>query len=473
MFSQSNGLYGVPIQDNQMPNMQQPMMQNAPYANNMQYQQQPSYSNNGYNFNNRPQQQPQSMSNNSYPLQYGASQNPMPYQGYAQGGAVHEMAEEVREHGRNGDTVLAHINPLEQHILKMYGGSGKTNPQTGLPEYGFFNKLEKAFRKPVKGFVKHVLPAVAGTFLGGPAGGLAASTLFGAASRGKGNKLKGALQGALKGAAYGALAPMAGNALGLDPAGFAGRAAGMNSASLLSQLGMSGAPKAGGGLGFIGNGDNTGLLKNMYGDVFSGASGGGGGTGAVAGLAGSKLAGGAGQVQQVEQQGMDGGDGASKQKESPFNGRDLLTHGLLGVGALGTAFRKEKTPKQETLEEYMSRTSSSRFKPKKSRGSDMRYTPLPVGESPGGGAEHRYFEHDFPEYYNQGGQVGGDTNGLTDVVDAKLAPGEYVFMADATSNAGGGNTQSGIKVMNTLHDYLKRGPLNEKKVNNLMKALRS
>jgi len=470
MFSQSNGLYGVPIQDNQMPNIQQPMMQNAPYANNMQQPMNNGYGNNRYGFNNSAPQQPQ-MSNNSYPMQYGVSQNPMPYQGYASGGAVHEMAEKVREHGRNGDTVLAHINPLEQHILKMYGGSGKTNPETGLPEYGFLKGVEKFFRKPVKGVVKHVLPAAVGTFFGGPAGGLAASTLMGAASRGKGNKLKGALQGALKGAAYGALAPMAGNALGLNPGGFAGRSAGMNSASLLSQLGMSGAPKAGGGLGFIGNGNNTGILKKMYGDVFAG---GGSGAGVAAGLAGSKLAGGAGagQAQQFEEQGMDGGYAGGQQQGSPFNGKDLLTHGLLGAGLVGTALRREKTPKQETLEEYMARTGQSRFKPKKSKGAGLKYNPLPAGQAPGAGPEHQYFEDEWPEYYSHGGQVDGDTNGLTDVVDAKLAPGEYVFMADATSNAGGGNTQSGIKVMNTLHDYLKRGPLNEKKVNSLMKVLR-
>lgn len=37
--------------------------------------------------------------------------------------------------GRNGDTMLAHINPQEAQLLKSLGGAGTTNPETGLPEF--------------------------------------------------------------------------------------------------------------------------------------------------------------------------------------------------------------------------------------------------------------------------------------------------------------------------------------------------
>jgi hypothetical protein len=37
--------------------------------------------------------------------------------------------------GRNGDTMLAHINPQEAELLKALGGAGTTNPETGLPEF--------------------------------------------------------------------------------------------------------------------------------------------------------------------------------------------------------------------------------------------------------------------------------------------------------------------------------------------------
>jgi hypothetical protein len=45
------------------------------------------------------------------------------------------LAKELQSKGRNGDTILAHINPQEAGILKALGGSGTINPSTGLPEY--------------------------------------------------------------------------------------------------------------------------------------------------------------------------------------------------------------------------------------------------------------------------------------------------------------------------------------------------
>jgi len=46
-----------------------------------------------------------------------------------------KSAEELRSKGRGGDTILAHINPQEAAILKMMGGAGTKNPDTGLPEF--------------------------------------------------------------------------------------------------------------------------------------------------------------------------------------------------------------------------------------------------------------------------------------------------------------------------------------------------
>jgi hypothetical protein len=37
--------------------------------------------------------------------------------------------------GRNGDTMLAHVNPEEAALLKARGGAGTVNPRTGLPEF--------------------------------------------------------------------------------------------------------------------------------------------------------------------------------------------------------------------------------------------------------------------------------------------------------------------------------------------------
>ena len=45
------------------------------------------------------------------------------------------LFDELASQGRNGDTMLAHINPQEAELLKALGGSGTTNPETGLPEF--------------------------------------------------------------------------------------------------------------------------------------------------------------------------------------------------------------------------------------------------------------------------------------------------------------------------------------------------
>ena len=46
-----------------------------------------------------------------------------------------KQAQELASYGRNGDTMLAHITPEEAAMLKAAGGSGTTNPDTGLPEF--------------------------------------------------------------------------------------------------------------------------------------------------------------------------------------------------------------------------------------------------------------------------------------------------------------------------------------------------
>ena len=89
-----------------------------------------------------------------YPIiaqpQYGFAPTMPTFEG---GGRVAEtyglrnVAEQLRERGRDGDTILAHINPEEAGILKLLGGSGTINPYTGLPEFKPFYK--KIIPKPV------------------------------------------------------------------------------------------------------------------------------------------------------------------------------------------------------------------------------------------------------------------------------------------------------------------------------------
>lgn len=50
-------------------------------------------------------------------------------------GNARELAEMLRQMGRGRDTILAHITPEEAQMLMEMGGSGDTNPNTGLPEF--------------------------------------------------------------------------------------------------------------------------------------------------------------------------------------------------------------------------------------------------------------------------------------------------------------------------------------------------
>jgi hypothetical protein len=70
------------------------------------------------------------------------------------------LAKELQSKGRNGDTILAHINPQEAGILKALGGSGTINPHTGLPEY-FFKAVSRAVAAPFKA-VNQVVKAIPG-----------------------------------------------------------------------------------------------------------------------------------------------------------------------------------------------------------------------------------------------------------------------------------------------------------------------
>ena len=94
--------------------------------------------------------------NNPTPSGVGSmlyANNPtMGYTGFKSGGQVHglkSIAQDLSKYGRNGDTMVAHINPQEAGILKSLGGSGTINPHTGLPEFGFFKSIIKPFQQAV------------------------------------------------------------------------------------------------------------------------------------------------------------------------------------------------------------------------------------------------------------------------------------------------------------------------------------
>jgi hypothetical protein len=110
-------------------------------------------------------------------------------QAFKAGGSVEmrDIAQKLQDKGRNGDTMLAHINPQEAGILKALGGSGTINPYTGLHEYGLgkivksvtkpvskvLSKFDDVVLQPITGAVQDVVQGVAKAT--GPVGQIAAS----------------------------------------------------------------------------------------------------------------------------------------------------------------------------------------------------------------------------------------------------------------------------------------------------------
>lgn len=126
---------------------------------------------------------------------------------------IRDVLNQVKAKGRNGDTELAHINPIEAHILKSLGGSGTINPKTGLREYGMMPWHRKF--KPLKAITSSLgggAGAVIGNMILPGVGGI----IGGAIGQGAQNAARGknVMQGALKGAGMGAALPSVASGLG-------------------------------------------------------------------------------------------------------------------------------------------------------------------------------------------------------------------------------------------------------------------
>jgi len=80
-----------------------------------------------------------------YSNQYGAYVNPYGQSVFNKGGKLTSKEKsKLKKLGRKGDTELVHVNPKEKAMLEAMGGSGTTNPYTGLLEYhmkGFGHSL--------------------------------------------------------------------------------------------------------------------------------------------------------------------------------------------------------------------------------------------------------------------------------------------------------------------------------------------
>ena len=78
------------------------------------------------------------------------------------------LAKLIQARGRKGDTILAHISPKEAALLKKRGGSGTTNPDTGLPEYEDSGSYDYSAPAPVSPVYDIIQPGGGTTEVGYP-----------------------------------------------------------------------------------------------------------------------------------------------------------------------------------------------------------------------------------------------------------------------------------------------------------------
>jgi len=451
-------------------------------------------------------QQPSSYSSNAY----SAPQ-------YARGGSVQpqnlmRQAQNLRQYGQGGDDILAHINPEEAMMLAQHSG-GDINPYTGLPQFGFFGKIGKFFKK----VVGPVVGSVIGTAVGGPVGGVIGGSIGGSFGHPK-NRM-GPVNGALLPLAYHAAGPALGlpgasgiggitsqlgkigTSLGLGNM-FGGEAAG--SGGFMSSLGnMFGGGNAAAStlprysadvVGKVFNGagipsqyllngpgsSSGGFLQGIGNILGGGATGGAGSQGGLLGSIGNILGGGSSEG------GIGGGLG------SLLGGANGLNNALLATSLIGTMKGQGKQQGPKTPEEIME-YSQRKWRPEDyERGIPnvkRKYRPAPLNYRPGIDPEHSYIEDEENEApinkyrggridMSNGGYLGGDTGGHADKIKANLADGEYVLSADVVSHLGDGNNRNGAKKLDSFmknvraHKATKGFPPKAKVINEYMKRTR-
>lgn len=418
--------------------------------------------------------------------------NPLNSPSYAKGGNVSlpKWARKLQAQGRNGDSMLAHINPIEAAMLKKMGGSGTTNPKTGLKEYGFFKNPLKALKGSVGGIggaiVGNMLLPGLGGILGGALGGAA-----GSAARGRKDYGSAALRGGLTGA----ILPTAAGWLG----------AGAN------QLG---APAAGEYLTNYGN--TNAILPSLGLGGMSGVAGGGQGAAPMANMGAGALANaGVPAVPQSFSEML-----LSKGKDFLSDPKNLLSTAALAATALNRP--KEKSPEkiadeqkrleralrnmspEERAEKEAQLLAEEQMKRRIQRNKFLpeerleRQAPLYIrSNSP---EEYRrqgkwLNYYDNPEFtgeaqvYKQGGEIRGGANklfnpfkqtfdpthtrliegdggGQDDNIETELPQNSYIVNASTTSDLGDGSPAEGAKKVHAFisKDEMYISPEDVKKV---------
>lgn len=332
--------------------------------------------------------------------------------------SLHHIAKHLATKGRDEDTMLVHMTPREvaglQQIAKAAGGSLSLNPDTGLPEAGF---------------LKSLLPMIAGgiaTMFTGPLGAALVGGATGALTGDKDQSL-------LMRAGLGALGGFggAGIAQGLTAAGSSaiGNAAAGSGSSLLP-----------GGLAQGAANPVTGIL--------SGAGGAGAGAGTVAN---SSLLTGAGNV-------LSGG-ATGEAARSAFMGAMPLGKYGLAAAAAPTMAEAMKTPEYDMPEDKPSKYYTTTYNPG-TKNSAFGQAGEEYFTGQGYGPMQTY--DSFDDYLKQTGQ-GGPSTGMamggavpdSNYADGGAAPAAKNPLQDYMAGMGTSSMSMGSGAGgNPLQDYM-------------------
>lgn len=369
-------------------------------------------------------------------------------QRYAAGGLA-SAANRVRDAGREDDTMLVHITPTEYEMLKDLAGEPTVHPGTGMPEFGLWKSIKKAF-KTVSPFIAPAVSILApgvtssiGEFLGaGPQWANAlGSGILGGGLGALGGGLRGGLIGAGLGGAAGYYSPDIRGWVGLDPTtGMpAGSALGEYTGSLAG--GTGGAAPAGQALGtYTGSMVPTGGAGSPIASA-TGAGGGGGGLGMMGKALPLLLAVGA-----LSGAGRQNAPGPPDSVTNPQNASLSLPQIDFN--------RTRNTMPTESYYTYGTRPEFSFFDdnalPKEDEDEDNKTKTAAGGGRIGGLGAMR---SSGPRGY-----VGIQTqsSGRADDIDARLSNGEYVFTAEDTALLGDGNPDHGARKLDKMRVNLRR-----------------
>ena len=363
-----------------------------------------------------------------------SKQNQQP--GFAEGGIVDEPGrpqdpelEQLRLRGRNGDTELAIITPeLQEIFIEWSGREPDINPDTELPEFGWF-----------KNILRIVAPVV-GAFLGGPVGGALGGFLGGKLT---GQSTGAALKGGLLGGALPFAAPFIGGALGS-----VGGALGGGAGSALGGLG-----NAISGLGTSGAGGMFGNIGNLFGSAGSAGTG----SGLVSNLSGvGKMLPGAGQMAaQATQAGLQGGAPGGMPTAAGQQGGGILGSLVGGIGkalplvGAGLMLNKGHQDENKQIRDYEKERRAENEAERERYGfneplrkrtpQDLEATNTPI-------SREDYESGSIPRFFRaSGGAIRGEGKGQEDNIKKDIKENSYIIDASTVSDLGDGSSQAGIK----------------------------